>query len=169
MKFKKIVEAYYDFSDTDQGYLKMAYDDSTVGNTTYTGFVSEQLCILYDQADPATRHRVGDINWSQNYLARTQTVDNKKRTHDFDQETVLLVLDDGGLIQYAYFSSRNVKSDGFIQDTNPHFFTILSGRGKYIGIRGYVKVQRLSLDNEIRKLEVYKECGTGYTVSDIIL
>ena len=51
MKFKKILEAYYDFSDEDQVFMTMNYDDTQVGNSNYSGFVAEQLNILYDQAD----------------------------------------------------------------------------------------------------------------------
>jgi hypothetical protein len=165
MKFKKILEAYYDFSDEDQVFMTMNYDDTQVENFTYSGFVAEQLNILYDQADPATRQKIGDINWAQNYLAKTNNTDNK--TRDFDQETAIIVLKDG-IIQYADFSSKNVRSNGFLQNTLPSYRTILGGNEKYIGIRGYVKGQRLSLENQIRRLEVFKECGSGYSIADLV-
>jgi len=165
MKFKKILEAYYDFSDSDQVFLTQNYEDTPVGNFTYSGFVAEQLAILYDQAEPTSRTKIGDINWAQNYLAKTNTTDNK--TRDFDQETTILVLK-GRIIQYSDFSSGIVRSNGFLQNTLPNFFTILGGREKYLGIRGYVKVQRLSLENKIRRLEVFKECRSGYNVGDLV-
>lgn len=165
MKFKKILEAYYDFSDEDQVFMTMNYDDTPVGNFTYSGFVAEQLNILYDQVDPATRQKIGDINYAVNYLAKTNNTDNK--TRDFDQETAIIVLKDG-IIQYSYFSSRDVRSNGLLQNTLPYFVTILGGTEKYLGIRGYVKIQRLSLENKIRRLEVFKECGSGYNVRDLV-
>ena len=166
MKFKKIVEGYYTFEKgEDVGILTLPYPDSQVGTSTYSGFVTEQLNILYDKADPTTRATIGDINWAQNYLVKTNTTDNK--TRDFNQETGLIVLKDG-IIQFSYFSSREVQSNGYLQNTLPNFFTILGGTEKYLGIRGYVKVQRLSLENQIRKLEVFKECGSGYRIADLV-
>ena len=165
MKFKKILEAYYDFSDEDQVFLTQNYEDTQVENFTFSGFVAEQLAILYDQAEPTSRTKIGDINWAQNYLAKTNTTDNK--TRDFDQETAIIVLKDG-IIQYTDFSSTNVRSNGFLQNTLPSYRTILGGNGKYLGIRGYVKGQRLSLENQIRRVEVFKECGSGYNLGDLV-
>ena len=164
MKFKKIFEAYYDFSDKDQVSLTMNYEDTQVENFTYNGFVAEHWNALYDQANPTTRIKIGDFNYAENYLAKTNNTEN--RTRDFDQFTAIMVLKTG-IIQYSSFSSDEVRSNGYLQNTLPVYNTILGGTEKYLGLRGYVKVQRLSLENQIRRVEVFKECGSGYTIADL--
>ena len=166
MKFKKIVEGYYTYDEgEDVGILTLPYPDSQVGTSTYSGFVRQYLQNFYDQPDPTTRTKIGDINFASNYIAKTNTTDNK--TRDFDQETAIIVLKDG-IIQFSYGDSRDVRSDGFLQNTLPKYNTILGGTEKYLGIRGYVKIQRLSLENQIRRVEVFKECGSGYTITDLV-
>jgi hypothetical protein len=147
MKFKKIFEAYFYYDGEDIGNLTLPYPDSQVGASTYSGFIT-----LYDKADPVTRIKIGDIRWAKNYTVKTNITDHK--TRDCEPETVRIVLKDG-IIQFSFFVSNNVRSEGFLQNTLPFYFTILGGTEKYLGIRGYVKLQKLSLENQDTILEVY--------------
>jgi len=170
MKFKKILEAYFTYDDGEEvGLVDLLYPDSQVETSTYRGYVGQWLQNLYDKEDLTTRSKIADINWAQNYLSKTNNTDYTSR--DFDQETVLIILKDG-IIQFSYFSSRKYTRDGFVEDgmddTIPHFGTILGGTEKYLGIRGYVKLQRLSLEKTTTSLEVFKECGSGYSVADLV-
>ena len=156
MKFKKIFEAYFYYGEgEDIGNLTLLpYPDSQGGTLTYSGFITQYLDNLYDKADPITRIKIGDIRWVKNYNVKTNITDHK--TRDCEAETARIVVKDG-IIQFSFFVSTNVRSEGFLQNTLPFYFTILGGTEKYLGIRGYVKLQKLSLENQDIILEVYSQ------------
>jgi hypothetical protein len=63
--------------------------------------------------------KIGKINWSQNYLIETDLKD--KINQDFDQETVMLVFEDGNILFNSVRTSDKI-TNGFLQDTNRYIY-----------------------------------------------
>jgi len=63
----------------------------------------------------------------------------------------------GGNIQIINLQNSNFPTNGYLQNTNPLECTITGGTGDYANIQGYVILQRLSLENQIRSVRVYKK------------
>lgn len=151
---KLIKVCYYDWGDNKPtDFPIIQYPKTQANNIEYSGFYTNQVLNLY--SDVMKSKKIGKINWSQNYLIETDL--KNSTSQDFDQETVMLVFEDGNIL-FNSIRTYDKITNGFLRDTNRYMNNIIQGTGKYVNLRGKIAYQRLSLNNELRKIEIYKEC-----------
>lgn len=75
-------------------------------------------------------------------------------TVSYDMEMTILFLSTGSLSCY-FTLTLPPATGGFLQDTLVRFLPILSGTGSYLTSTGQISFQRLSLENEIRRVGIY--------------
>jgi hypothetical protein len=139
-----VQEVFYDASGINLAFLENPYP--TVNNVS--GYVGVQFLNLF--ADVALTQNIGRISFNVNYV---QEVDGSTII-SYDMEMTTLFLPTGSLSCY-FVINLPIASGGFLQDTIQRTFPILSGTGSYLTSTGQISFQRISLENQIRRVGIY--------------